>query len=62
MQQHKFRLGQTIRFTPSAFDQSATRGSYTIVRLLPAEDWDNQYRIKSVLDGHERVVKESQLG
>jgi hypothetical protein len=31
------------------------------VRLLPAEASDQQYRVKSTLDGHERVVKESQL-
>jgi hypothetical protein len=41
--------------------QATLRGTYTIVRLLPAEHNDQQYRIKSTTDGHERVVKESQL-
>jgi hypothetical protein len=60
MKTHKFAVGQTVRFSPGA--QSAKLGgSYKIVRLLPAEANDYQYRVKSVLDGHERVVKESQL-
>jgi hypothetical protein len=50
-----------VHFTPGAFDQNARRGSYRVLRHLPAEGADNQYRIKSSLDGHERVVKESQL-
>ncbi len=35
-------------------------GRYEIVRLMPPTvGGDNQYRIKSLHDGHERVVKES---
>jgi hypothetical protein len=37
------------------------RGDYEIVRLLPAERLGNQYRVRSVADGHERVVPEMQL-
>lgn len=61
MKTHKFAVGQTVRFSPGVQSPVAARGSYTIVRLLPAEANDHQYRIKSTLDGHERVVKESQL-
>ena len=62
MQAHKFQVGETRHFTPSAFDRSAPRGLYEIVRLLPAEGLGHQYRVKCVADGHERVVTESQLG
>ena len=36
-------------------------GSYTVQRLLPEEGRDCQYRVKDTRDGHERVVRESQL-
>ena len=62
MQRHKYAVGEMVRFTPGAFDQNAQPGNYRVLRHLPAEGIDNQYRIKSSLDGHERVVKESQLG
>ena len=62
MQAHKYAVGKIVQFTPGAFDQNGRRGNYRVVRHLPAEGADNQYRIKSSLDGHERVVRESQLG
>ena len=61
MKGHKYPVGQMVHFSPGAFDQDARRGNYRVTRHLPAEGSDNQYRIKSSLDGHERVVKESQL-
>jgi len=40
-----------------------TPGDYEVIRQLPSQDADKdvQYRIKSVRDGHERIVKESDL-
>ncbi len=32
-----------------------------LVRHLPKEGTENQYRVKSTIDGQERVVKESNL-
>lgn len=61
MQQYRFNAGQSVNYTPSLFDRAAKRGAYLIVRSLPSDGKDNQYRIKCVLDGHERVVRESQL-
>ncbi|MDR3436252.1 hypothetical protein [Telmatospirillum sp.] len=58
---HKFKVGQTLRFVPGAFESGSRPGNYTIVRLLPPEGGENQYRIKNSLDGHERVVREHQL-
>ena len=61
MADHKFTVGQSVQFSPAAIDTAAARGNYTIVRLLPSETRDLQYRVKSATDGHERVVRESQL-
>ena len=62
MSLHKFGSGQKVEFSPSAFDGNAPRGSYIVVRQMPSETRDLQYRIKNARDGHERVVRESQLG
>ncbi len=61
MKAHKFTVGQTVRYSPGHKSFSGPGGSYKVVRLLPAEANDYQYRVKSSADGHERVVKESQL-
>ena len=62
MSQHKFRVGQAVEFSPDPGVDRLSRGRYTIVRLLPLEGNTPQYRIKNTTDGHERMVRESQLG
>jgi hypothetical protein len=61
MSAHKYSVGQNVRFSPDRNQEVAARGSFTVVRLLPAEASVIQYRVKSQLDGHERVVREDQL-
>jgi hypothetical protein len=58
---HKFKIGQTVSFTSGPFGRGGTNGVYKVTQLLPPEGDDNQYRIKSAAEPHERVVKESQL-
>ena len=58
---HRFAVGQSIEFLPSRFDATATRGAYTVVRLDPNDAGDREYRVKNARDGHERVVRESQI-
>ena len=36
-------------------------GPYVIVRLLPVEDGEPRYRVRSSVDGHERALLESQI-
>jgi hypothetical protein len=36
-------------------------GMYHVVRTLPPNGVENQYRLKSQKDGHERVVLESRM-
>ncbi|WP_119460507.1 hypothetical protein [Rhodospirillaceae bacterium SYSU D60014] len=58
--EHKFKAGQTVMSVKST-NSLIPLGRYQIVRPLPTDGVSNQYRIKSVLDGHERVVRESDL-
>jgi hypothetical protein len=58
---HKFAVGQKVRFTLE-MGQLANRGeTFVIVRQLPEASGVFQYQIKSEMDGHGRVVRESQL-
>jgi hypothetical protein len=64
MAAHRFAVGQSVRFSPDRPDRhqlGAARGQFKIVRLLPEEAQVLQYRVKSQVDGHERVVREDQL-
>jgi hypothetical protein len=58
---HKYQVGETVYFTSPTFGRAAATGSYTVVKLLPSESDDYQYRIKSSGEAFERVAKESQL-
>jgi hypothetical protein len=61
VKEHKFQIGQVVNFTPGALTLETSIGLYEVVRHLPPEGPENQYRVKSVLDSHERVVRESQI-
>jgi hypothetical protein len=59
---HHFRSGQTVRLCRSPrYGAAAAGGDYEIVRQLPDDGGESQYRIKSMREPHERVVKESDL-
>jgi hypothetical protein len=58
---HKYRVGETVYYTSPSFGRAAASGSYTVVKLLPSDGDDCQYRIKSSGEAFERVAKESQL-
>jgi len=60
MQVHKYKTGQTVTITPNRA-RATPRGPFKIVRPMPAEHGRNQYRVRSAMDGHERVVMESDL-
>ena len=61
MDKHRFKVGDTVRVNHSA-NPHLPPNRYRVVRLLPAEGRDHQYRLKSLTDGQERVVRESDLG
>ena len=58
---HKFRVGQTVLYTSSPISRPGASGSYKVVKLLPSDGDDYQYRIKNPGEAFERVAKESQL-
>jgi hypothetical protein len=58
---HKYRVGQTVFYTSSPISRPGASGSYQVVRLLPSDGEDYQYRIKNPGEAFERVAKESQL-
>jgi hypothetical protein len=60
--EHKFAIGQTVFYTSKLLGHMSANGSYEVVKLLPSDGEDYQYRIKSPTEAFERVAKESQLG
>jgi hypothetical protein len=58
---HKFQIGQTVCFTSRPVGHMAVNDIYRIVKQLPSDGEDYQYRIKSANEAFERVAKESQL-
>jgi hypothetical protein len=58
---HKFRIGQTVLYTSSPITRPGASGTYKVVKLLPSDGDDYQYRIKNSGEAFERVAKESQL-
>ena len=61
MQGSRFEIGQTVYFQPSMGSRLLSHRLFRIVRLLPAEGMEKQYRIKSIHDSHERVAFEYEL-
>jgi hypothetical protein len=57
---YKYKIGQLVRFTPGAHERNWA-GLFHVMAKLPEERGDQQYRIKSVKDEHQRVVRESQI-
>jgi hypothetical protein len=58
MPAHRFRVGQTVVGGPEG---ALPLGPYVILRLLPVEDDEPHYRVRSSVDGHERALLESQI-
>jgi hypothetical protein len=59
MAAHKFKIGQRVTLESKRYGVWAEPSE--VVRLLPNENGISQYRARSVRDGHERVVLESEL-
>ncbi len=58
---HKFAVGDHVMLVPDRSNSNVRPGMYTIVRALPVTNQGCQYRAKSALDSHERVLDEAQL-
>ena len=61
MNNHKFKVGQTVSYMPRFLRTVSADTIFKVTQLMPSEDDECQYRIKSASEPHERVAKESQL-
>jgi hypothetical protein len=57
---YKFQIGQTVFLTPS-LGRNVPGGAYIVTKKLPERNGEFEYRVKSVHEPHERVVRESEL-
>ena len=62
MPEHKYQVGQPVEFFPERGVEHTAKGRFKIFRLLLGEGNTPRYRIKHEVDGHERMVGESELG
>ena len=60
MPDHKFHINQTVYLSPS-LSQNVPGGPYIVTKKLPIRGGEFEYRIKSVNEPFERVVRESEL-
>ena len=60
MAQYKFKAGQAVQLRGRA-GAWLPSGLFNVVRTLPSDGRQNQYRLKSVKDGHERVATEGEI-
>jgi hypothetical protein len=58
---HQFSAGDVVTCISDMFLRHAAPGDYKVIASMPDRDGDHMYRIKSPLEEHERVVKESLL-
>ena len=57
---HRFKLGQMVEIMPTTL-RAAVTGQYEIIKLVPCDSNDPQYRLKSLNEKHERVLPERDL-
>ena len=59
---HRFKIGQLVRHYPKRRVSIDVSGLYQIIkRLPPADDGECQYEIRSTLEQHNRIARESEL-
>ena len=58
---HRFWAGQTVVAPFEGLHGVIPRGPYLIVRRLPLINGEPRYRVRSVVDGHERALLECQI-
>jgi hypothetical protein len=60
---HRYGVGEQVEFHPSPILEKKFGGSYSVERLLPLSDTGEvpTYQIRSLRDGHQRIVTEHDL-
>jgi hypothetical protein len=59
---HKFKIGTKVKINANIRGMPLDKSSYEVTHLLPAENNDFQYRLRSSDGRVQRVAFESQLG
>jgi len=58
---HKFKVGEVVDYSQPRLTLPTIRRRYEIVRLLPSDGRQFQYRIKALGESSERIAQESEL-
>jgi hypothetical protein len=58
---HKFKIGDLLRFQGRIRFSGSPNAIYRVVGYRPPEGGEPSYRIKSDLEHHERIARESEL-
>jgi hypothetical protein len=59
MPSHKFDVGEFVNFRPAS--RNVPGGAYEVIKQLPHNGREFEYRIKSANEEHDRVAGESEL-
>jgi hypothetical protein len=59
--EYKYKVGQTVDFRSASRTRSAATGHYRVVAQRPPDDGEAVYLIKSELERHDRVARESEM-
>ena len=60
MPSHKFRIGDSVMLKP-AISRNVPGGVYEVIKQLPHNGREYEYRIKSANEEHERIAGEREL-
>ncbi len=60
MSSHKFNVGEIVTVRP-AYIKNVPGGAYEVIKPLPGNGGEYEYRIKSANEPYERVARESEL-
>jgi len=58
---HRFKVGEVLRFQSRLRLSGPANAQYRVVGHRPPEDGEPSYRIKSDMENHERIARESEL-
>ena len=61
MQDHKFKIGDTVRFVRKNLPGRIAGGVYEVTRAMPFDGVEASYRIKAGHESHERAVREGEI-
>ena len=58
---HKFKVGQSVRFVRRNIPGRTAGGVYQVTRAMPFDGIEISYRIKAGHETHERAVREGEI-